>query len=70
MSKAEIMEAARGLSEDDRLFLSAYLKHLSRVDRPEYKRRLYALNEEFSTGKRFTQEQIQRLHEHLNNEGL
>jgi hypothetical protein len=70
MSKAEIMETARGLSDDDRLFLLAYLKHLSRAESPDYKRRLSALNDEFSHGHVFTQEQVARLDQQLSNEGL
>ena len=70
MSKTEMMQKAQALSEEDRLFLSAYLKHLSRVDLPEYKRKLAALNEEFSSGKTYSQEQVERLHQQLSDEGL
>ena len=50
--------------------LAAYLKHLSRADNPAYKQELTRLNDEFSQGKVFTMEQVQRLHENLSNEGL
>ena len=70
MSKVEIMQAARELSEDDRLLLAAYLKHLSRIETPAYKQELTRLNNEFSQGKVFTMEQVQRLHDNLSKEGL
>lgn len=64
------METARDLSEDDRIFLTAYLKHLSRVNTPAYKDELSRLNDEFSQGKVFSMEQVQRLHDELSKEGL
>ena len=70
MSKAELMETARDLSEDDRLFLAAYLKHLTRVQTPAYRKEVTRLNDEFSQGKVFSMEQVQRLHDELAKEGL
>ena len=70
MSKAEIMATARGLKEEERLFLAAFLKHLSRVDSPEYKKHLSELDEEFADGKTFSQEQVERLDRQLSEEGL
>jgi hypothetical protein len=64
------MEAAKEMPEDERLFFAAYLKHLSRVDSPEYKKELSRLTGEFAEGKSFTMEQVQRLHENLSKEGL
>jgi hypothetical protein len=70
MSKLEIMEAVKSLSNDDRVFLVAYLKHLSRVDTPAYKQKLRELNDEVTQGKSFSLAQVERLHANLEKEGL
>lgn len=70
MSKLEIMQAARDLSDEDLIFLSAYLKHLSRAETPAYRQRLTRLNEEFGNGRKFSLDQVERLHRNLDQEGL
>ena len=45
---------------EDRLYLAAYLKHLSRMDDPAYKAELTRLNQEIDDGKKFSLEQVKR----------
>ena len=70
MSTTEIMRTAESLGAEERVFLAAYLKHLTRVDDPAYQAELTRLNEEIDTGKKFTLDQVQRLHETLQAQGL
>ncbi len=64
------MRAAAGLGAEDRLLLAAYLKHLSRLEDPAYQAELTRLNEEIDAGRKFTLEQVQRLHDQLQGQGL
>jgi len=50
--------------------LEAYLKHLGRKDDPAYQAELSRLNGEIDAGKKFSLEQVQRMHETLKAEGL
>jgi len=64
------MKSADQLKPADRLVLTAYLKHLSRKDDPEYRAELTRLNEEINAGKRFTLDQVERIHKTMQSEGL
>ncbi len=70
MSVAELKKTVESLSADERLFLAAYLKHLSRVDDPSYQSDLTRLNAEIDSGKKLTLPQVVRMHEALKAEGL
>ena len=70
MSVREMMRSADKLEPEDRLVLTAYLKHLARKDDPEYRAELTRLNEEINAGKRFTLEQVERIHKTMRSEGL
>ena len=64
------MRTADTLTPDDRLVLAAYLKHLGRKDDPAYQAELTRLNQEIDAGRKFTLDQVQRMHEALKAEGL
>ncbi|HEY1172219.1 MAG TPA: hypothetical protein VGH19_12670 [Verrucomicrobiae bacterium] len=70
MSTKELIRTANELNSEERVFLAAYLKHLARVDDPAYRTQLTQLNEEIDSGKRFTLQQVKRLHKALEKEGL
>lgn len=73
MKLMTVDDLRRGIEEstpEQRLFLAAFLKHLTRRDDPEYQKDLARLNQEIDEGKRFTLEQVKRLHETLTAEGL
>jgi hypothetical protein len=61
MSTGEAMHTGDALSVEVRVFLAAYLKHLSRVDDPTYQEELTRLNQEIDAGKRFTLDQVRRM---------
>jgi hypothetical protein len=70
MSTVELKHTVESLTAEERVFLSAYLKHLARVDDPAYQAELARLNDELDQGRRFTLEQVQRMHDALKAEGL
>jgi hypothetical protein len=70
MSAVEIIQTANALNAEERIFLAAYLKHLARVEDPAYQAELSQLNQEIDDGKKFSLEQVKRLHESLKAEGL
>ncbi len=70
MSTTEIKKTAENLTPEERVYLAAYLKHLARVDDPSYQAELARLNDEIDTGKKFSLEQVTRLHDALKAEGL
>lgn len=70
MSVAELKQTVDSLSTEERLFLSAYLHHLSRAGDPAHKAELGKRLRRIEEGKKITLEQAQRLHESLESEGL
>lgn len=70
MSLEELKTAAAGLPEDQRLWLAAYLRHLSRVDSEENAKQLSALNRRIDEGHYVTLDQLKQLHAKLEAEGL
>jgi hypothetical protein len=70
MSSTELIKTANSLNPEERVFLAAYLKHLTRVDNPAYQSELSRLNQEIDDGKKFSLEQVKRLHDSLKAEGL
>ena len=69
MTLDEIQREAAALSEEERLRLRAFLKHLERVDSDENRRELARLNAEIDAGKYFTLEDFQKMHADLLAEG-
>jgi hypothetical protein len=70
MTLLEIKRNVEGASEEDRLFLEAYLRHLNREDDPgnaaDLDRRMQAMDE----GRKVSLATALRLHESLKSEGL
>lgn len=69
MSVLEIKRELEATTDEERLFLLAYLKHLSRRDDPAYRRHLATRAQEMETSK-VSLAQIQRVHQALEAEGL
>jgi hypothetical protein len=70
MTVAELKTGIEQSSPEERLYLAAFLKHLGRKDDPAYRAELNRLNAEIDDGKKFSLEQVKRLHETLEAEGL
>jgi hypothetical protein len=70
MTLEELKQGIDQSTEEDRLFLAAYLKHLNRKDDPAYRRELSRLRDEMNEGKRYSLEQVKRVHDALEAEGL
>jgi hypothetical protein len=72
MTVAELKTGIEQSSPEERLYLAAFLKHLGRKDDPAYRAELTRLNAEIDEGegKKFSLEQVKRLHETLEAEGL
>lgn len=69
MTFEEVQRGAADLSEEDRLKLSAFLKHLARVDTDENKAELSRLNRQIDVGDYVTLEQLREMHAALEAEG-
>lgn len=70
MSVQDLKREIEESSEEDRLFLLAFLKHLIRRDDPAYKKLLAERVQEMQTGNKISLSQVKRLHEALDAEGL
>jgi hypothetical protein len=70
MTMAEIKSGIEQSSPEERVYLTAYLKHLARKDDPAYQSELTRLNAEIDNGKRISLAQAKQLHESLKAEGL
>ena len=70
MSLEELKSAAASLSEEQRLWLAAYLRHLSRVNSQANAKELSALNKRIDEGHSATLDQLKQLHAALEAEGL
>ncbi len=69
MTLDEIQREAAALSEEERLRLRAFLKHLERVDSDANKAELSRLNAEIDAGKYFTLEDFEKMDAELSAEG-
>ncbi|MBA3832661.1 MAG: hypothetical protein H0X34_12375 [Chthoniobacterales bacterium] len=69
MSLQELKTAAAALSEEERLWLAAYLRHLSRVDSEANAKELRALDKRIDDGHYVTLEQLKQYHSALETEG-
>jgi hypothetical protein len=70
MSATELLRTAESLTSEERQYLAACLKHLMRANDPAYQAELARLNQEIDAGRRFTLDQVRRLHDALRAEGL
>ncbi len=70
MTLEEMKRGVTDLSEEDRLQLAAFLKHLERVDTAANRAELSRLDRAMDAGEYVTQEQWRRLHAALKAEGL
>jgi hypothetical protein len=70
MSSVELIETAKALTANQRIFLAAYLKHLGRKSDPASQAQLGRLNWEIDDGKKISFEQAKRLHQELKAQGL
>ena len=70
MTLDELKREAADLSEEDRLRLSAFLKHLERVDSAANRAELSRLNRAIDAGECVTLEQWRKMHAALEAEGL
>jgi hypothetical protein len=70
MTLQQLKQGIEECSPEERFFLAAYLKHLGRVDDPAYQAELARLNKEIDTGRKFSLEQVRRLHDVLKSQGL
>jgi hypothetical protein len=69
MSVLEIKREIEATSDEERLFLLAYLKHLTRRNDPGYARHLARRAQEMDANK-VSLDQIKRVHQALEAEGL
>ncbi len=69
MTLDEIQREAAALSEDERLRLRAFLKHLERVDSDENRAKLSRLNAEIDAGNYYTLEDLEKVDAKLSAEG-
>ncbi len=69
MTLDEIQREVVALSEEERLRLSAFLKHLARVDTEENRAELARLNAEIDAGRYFTIEDVEKAEAALVAEG-
>lgn len=69
MTFDEIQREVVALSEEERLRLSVFLKHLARVDTEENKAELARLNAEIDAGKYYTMEDLEKADADLLAEG-
>ncbi len=70
MTVAEIKTGIEHSTPEERLYLAAFLKHLDRKDDPAYQAELTRLNGEIDEGRKFSLDQVKRLHDTLKAEGL
>ena len=70
MTLNELKREAAILPSEERLRLSAFLKHLERVETPANRTELSRLNRTFETGDCVTLEQWRKMHTALEAEGL
>ncbi|MBA2430516.1 MAG: hypothetical protein H0V56_00190 [Chthoniobacterales bacterium] len=70
MNVEELKRMATSLSEEERIWLAAYLKHLSQVDSPAHKAELSAADRRIGAGDFVTLDKVERVHAALKAEGL
>ncbi|MBI4028209.1 MAG: hypothetical protein HY360_24705 [Verrucomicrobia bacterium] len=70
MSVVELKEQIQSLSAEDKVYLAAWLKHLSRVDATSHQAELKARLDAARDGQGHSLEQLERIHASLTAEGM
>jgi len=70
MSVQDLKREIEASSEEDKLFLLAFLQHIIRREDPAYKKLLAERVKEMQAGNKVSLSQVKRLHEALEAEGL
>ena len=70
MTTLKIKQSINRMSETDRIFAAAYLKHLLRVNDPVHRAKLTARMRKMEAGKKISLDQVWRLHKELETAGL
>jgi hypothetical protein len=70
MSHLQVKRVIDKMSEEDRFFALAYLKHLARRDDPSYQKFLGDRISEMDCGKKVSLAAVKRLHKQLDAAGL
>ena len=69
MSVAEIKQAVKGLTPEERLELAEYLRWLSKKDDPEWQQEIGRRLDRCLSGEAHSADELLRLHEKLTAEG-
>ena len=70
MTTAEIKASIDKLTDEERFFAAAYLQHRAQENDPAHQRLLAERMNRMDAGKKVTLEQVQRVHQTLESEGL
>ncbi len=70
MTLDEIQREVTALTEEERLRLRVFLRHLERVNSPENQAELTRLNSEIDAGNYYTLEDFEKMHAELAAKGL
>ena len=70
MTTAEIKASIDKLTDEERFFAAAYLQHRAQESDPAYPTMLSERMNRMDAGKKVTLEQVQRVHNTLESEGL
>lgn len=69
MSTTVISETLDRLSPDERFFAAAYLQHLSQEEDEGWRQEIERTQTEMDAGRKFSLDQVRKLHESLNAQG-
>ena len=69
MSLAEIKEQIAELTPEERLEIAALIVHLTQASDPEYRAELDRRMAAMDAGKKYTEQDVLRLHEKLSQQG-
>ncbi|MBM3860476.1 MAG: hypothetical protein FJ395_12605 [Verrucomicrobia bacterium] len=70
MSTLELKQSIDQMSDANRAFMRAYLKHLARVDDPVHRQKLGARMRQMDAGKKVSLKTVARLCRQLDQSGL
>ena len=70
MSLTEIKTAIEGLTDEERIFLAAYLRRKIDEDSPARREEMASIRDEMAAGRRFSMTQLRQRHDEMAAEGL
>jgi propanediol dehydratase small subunit len=70
VSVGEIKTLIDQMSTEERFFAAAYLRHLAEAADPAYRKTLTEKLDRMAEGKKVSHDQLRRIHEALEREGL